>query len=416
MNQSRQSHLDSLRGIAAFIVVMFHYFISFYPYTIFGNKGSYQQQSIWEDILFYPPFGLIVSGHFAVCLFFILSGYVLSYSYLGEALRIQKIAAAIVKRPIRLGGLVLFTIILGALLWHSELYFNGAVSDITTNPKLSSYWKGNIDYQKLLLDITTSPFSNGETYNPPLWTIKLELYGSMIVFLFVFLFGSFKYRLLILLLLTVAAFFKYNLSQGFFIGMIIADLVKNHDFNKVLKSKRYFPILLLTLFFYLSSYPNYVNSDFLEGTVYKVLPNDHKFGSGYPMLSALLLFVFVITNSRIKVYLNRPFLQFLGRISYGLYAIHFLVIGSISCWLFLRINRHIDYGLSFLVVLLSGLPLIIILAYLVTKYVDKPSIKLANFVGEKTIVFINLEFTRNIVRNTKKLITRRSSCQGKESR
>jgi peptidoglycan/LPS O-acetylase OafA/YrhL len=385
-------------------VVLVHYFAAFYPYAVFGNQGSYQQQALWENIFFYPPFGLLIAGHFAICIFFILSGYVLSYNYLGEVLRIKKIIAAIIKRPIRLGGLVLFTIIIGSCLWFGKLYFNTAVSDISmSKPWFISFWKGSFELHQLILDIMTSMFSAGVTYNPPLWTIKIELYGSMLVFLFVLIFGRFKYRLVILFI--ALALFRKSLYFGFFLGIIIADLVRNYNFISRLESKHIFIVVLLTMFVYFSSYPKYANYDFIKLTIYEILPNDSEFAGGYSMLSALLLFIIVTINRQIKNFLNYPLFQFLGRISYGIYSIHFLVIGSISSWMFLNINSHLGYGLSFIVVLLSGILIILFLAYWATIYIDNPAIKCASYIDKKLIAFMNFEALINI----KNLITRRSS-------
>jgi len=390
LNQSRQHHLDALRGVVALLVVVAHYFVAFYPYTIFGNHGIYQQRSIWENIFFYPPFGLLVAGNFAVCTFFILSGYVLSYKYLGEIPRIKGIIAAMIKRPIRLGGLVLFTIILSSCLWYSGLYFNNAVSEIThSKPWFSHFWHGSFELRQLVKNIVTSLFSNGAIYNPPLWTIPIELYGSILVFLFVLLFGNFKYRLLIVGILLI--FLKSTFYVGFLLGIIIADIVKNHHFISKLKSKNIISIVLLILFLYFSSYPSYVYPDFMKGTIYKILPDVSRFGGGYPMLSALLLFILVTINRQIKNVLHTPLLQSLGRVSYGLYVIHFLVIGSLSSWLFLRLNDDLGYSRSFALVLLFGIPISVLLAYWTTIYIDTPVIKFASDICKKISALVNVD-------------------------
>lgn len=388
MKQQRQDHLDSLRGIAALIVVLAHYVAAFYPYAIFGLQGNYHQKSMWEDIVFCPPFGLFVAGHLAVCLFFILSGYVLSYGFLGEIRRKGTILSAVLKRPVRLGGLVLFTIIAGSCLWYSKAFYNTVVADLSgSKPWFSIYWEGELDFIHLIKDIVISMFSRGYRYNPPLWTIKIELYGSFLVFLFVAIFGRFKYRLPILVFLL--AIFHRSFYMGFILGVIVADIVKNHNIFLKLESNRYVSMFLFACFLYLSSYPYCANSDFIKQTIFYALPIDKWLGRGYPMIAALTIFILVIISSRIKKYLTHPILIFLGRISYALYAIHFLILGSISSYLFSVLYIHLGYHLSFLLVLISGLPTIILLAYLSTICIDDPAIKLASFLGDNALNLLN---------------------------
>lgn len=382
MSTTRQTHLDALRGLAALLVVIAHHLAVFYPYTVFGAQGNYIQHAGWEELFFLPPLGLLVSGQFAVSLFFILSGYVLSYNFLGEQVQVQKLVAAIVKRPIRLGGLVVFTIAAAVVLWYAGLFYNGAVADVTNSkPFFQQFWVGSPDLSRALSDLTTSAFSNGRFYNPPLWTIKMELYGSILVFLFLLLFGASRYRLLLLFVLLLLS--KNSLYQGFVLGMLIADMVKHRTVSLGSVSGWRPALLLLPLFLLLSSYPGYVTADFLEGTLYRYLPNDAGFGGGYPMLAALLLFVMVTSSNSMKGLLHHRIFQFLGRISFGLYVLHFLVIGSFSSWLFLHLYQYLGYGQTFVVVLLLGLMLTLTGAYLLTRYVDDPAIRLASYIGRQ---------------------------------
>ena len=197
MNQLRQHYFDSIRGIASISVVIAHYLSAFYPYTILGSQGNYPQRDVWESIIFMPPFGPLVHGPISVWLFFILSGYVLSYGYLGESLKVVRILDAVIRRPIRLGGIVLFTIFLSSIFWGFHLYFNDTVADLSqSKPWFSSFWEGGIQPYEVLIDITTAMFKKAELYNPPFWTIRVELYGSLLVFLLMLVAGRFKYRLL----------------------------------------------------------------------------------------------------------------------------------------------------------------------------------------------------------------------------
>jgi peptidoglycan/LPS O-acetylase OafA/YrhL len=87
---------------------------------------------------------------------------------------------------------------------------------------------------------------------------------------------------------------------------------------------------------------------------------------------------------QVKEHLQSRIFLFLGKISYGLYAIHFLVLGSFSSWLFLRLHDRLGYASSFLAVFFISLSLMLGLAYLITKYIDEPSIALASRIGKIT--------------------------------
>ena len=63
----REKWIDSLKGIACVIVFLNHFWLTF-AYTCIGlNK-----------IVTIRPFNILVNGNYAVCLFLIISAYVIS--------------------------------------------------------------------------------------------------------------------------------------------------------------------------------------------------------------------------------------------------------------------------------------------------------------------------------------------------
>ncbi|MEN9864956.1 MAG: hypothetical protein RL748_546 [Pseudomonadota bacterium] len=380
---SRQPQLDALRGAAALIVVMVHYLAAFYPYSVFGQQALYQQHARWENLAFIPPFGIFTAGHFAVCLFFILSGYVLSYSHLGQAGRVPRLLAAIIKRPIRLGGLVWLTMILSAIIWYFGHYYNVPTAALSSSqPWFRDFWVGPFQPQQWLSDMLFASFSHGNLYNPPLWTIKTELYGSIMVYGFLLLLGNMRYRMVLALLLVVLT--KNSLYQGFWIGVLLADLVKHQ--RLLAGNSRSMTLIWLTLFLYFVCYPRYASDAFLQNNwLYKWLPSDKAYDGGYPMVAAVLAFVLVQSSKQIQAGLHAPLWQFFGRISYALYVLHFLIIGSVSSWMFLHLNRHMSYGMAFVWVLMSGLALAIVSAWWATRYVDEPVIALSHALEQKLL-------------------------------
>lgn len=71
----RRPELDSLRGLAAAVVVLSH----------FEGLWSREAEPPWLTLLLRSPLGVVVAGHDAVILFFILSGFVLTLPYLRPA-------------------------------------------------------------------------------------------------------------------------------------------------------------------------------------------------------------------------------------------------------------------------------------------------------------------------------------------
>lgn len=383
---SRDLQLDALRGIAALLVVIHHYLCAFYPYTVFGGGVGYVQKAEWEEWFFYPLIGTLNAGHFAVCLFFILSGYVLSYGYVGEAAKPSKLLSAAVRRPIRLGGVVAATICLGYLVSSVSWDFNHAASLLTgSRPWLNDFWGADISLQEFLKDFFGSLFSSSYKYNPPLWTIKIELYGSLAVYGFLLFFSGYKYRTALIIILIL--FLHASLYQGFFIGILMADVKKNTNIMEVLSQKKYLKYAIIIALIYLIAYPQNVSEEFLQNTIYSHLPSKQIFNPA--TLSAFLCFSLVILSSKLQLLLGNSKMQFLGSVSYALYAIHFIVLGSFSSWLFLMIAPTLGYSLGFLMTLVSGVFVSCLAAILVTQFIDNPAIKLANSCGKKFDVDIS---------------------------
>jgi len=74
------NYLDGLRGVAAINVMIMHFFIILVPAMIYSDRMPSHLGNI-EQIFSSTPLGLIGAGNFSVCIFFVLSGYVLTQKY-----------------------------------------------------------------------------------------------------------------------------------------------------------------------------------------------------------------------------------------------------------------------------------------------------------------------------------------------
>ena len=385
---SKQIHFDSLRGLASAIVVVAHYATAFYPSSVFGSKYQYHEQ--WEKMFVTTPLGLVFAGHFAVCLFFILSGYVLSLPYFGQAARdTNYLLTAFFKRPFRLGGLVLVSILISILISYFACYFNVAVSKESYSiPWFQDFWAQDLlSIKQILVDLTTRIFANGSRYNAPLWTLQIELDGSFLTFIFLLLFR--KSNLRILAYIYAIIYFNESLYHGFIFGIVLADITQNYPNTLKIVSRGIIPWILLTVGLLLSSYPNYVEQSDLTNTFYGLLPRLRGLGGGYSMFGAVIVFTSVLINPQLQKILSAKGLAFLGRISYAMYIIHFLLLGSFSSWLFINLHSQLNYNLSFAIAGILSFAILIPTSYILTKYIDEPVIRIANNLAKKYLQSIS---------------------------
>jgi len=331
------------------VVVFIHFLMNFYPLSI--NNPNFI-----KSFFLYPPLGNLVAGRCAVCLFFILSGYVLSYNYLGDGSNHIKIMSNIIKRPIRLVGVVVFS----------------AYATFLCFPEMYDRW------DIVLLQSIYNPFGFGIGVNHSLWTIPIELQGSFITFGFVLFFCNFRYRLLILL--AMLFYYAGTLYNCFVIGIVLADIFKNYV-QYIEKHKQIVSKIILIPALYFSAYPYYSDTEFIRDIFYGWLPDIRFVNSFYPLVGATLVFLFVNLNEWTKTKLNHSIFLFIGKISYSLYAIHAFVLYSFSKYLFFLTG-------SFIITVLLSFPIIIGVSWLVDRFVDQPTIMLANAIGKVAMLRI----------------------------
>lgn len=203
--------------------------------------------------------------------------------------------------------------------------------------------------------------------------MTIEFYGSMLVFTMALLFGTLRNRWTFYLAAALISINFYYLA--FVIGMVFADVFNS---KKPMFKTDHKIILFLILIFglFLGSYPI---SPLTNNSLYAFLDiglfeapkvTYHVIGAG--------MIMYVLLNSRdLQNVFSSPVPVFLGKISYSLYLVHFLVISSFTCALFLYLYPVLSYGPAVLFSVFLSLLLIIPLSYLFYKYVDVAGVKLS---------------------------------------
>src|SRR5262249_28493613 len=109
---ARLEGLEAIRGIAALVVVLHHLAHTFWP-------GLLRAHFPWRSAF---------DGSFAVTLFFVLSGIVLSFAFF-ERPSHQTLAAAAIRRYFRLTLPILTSVLLGYMLLRCGAFANGSAAD-----------------------------------------------------------------------------------------------------------------------------------------------------------------------------------------------------------------------------------------------------------------------------------------------
>lgn len=375
------SSLESLRGVAALIVVFTHFAFAFFPSMVYGQTTS-MIHSNYEVMIMQSPLGIFISGRFAVACFFVLSGFVLSYSFFkrGGA----DLVASVLRRYFRLLPVVLASILLAYFLLKVGFFYNQSASQITGSDWLSLFWlDSEITFSDALWHGLIGVFSTASTpqsLNPVLWTIYYELIGSVLVYALLSLFGKDSRRWYVYIVLIIVLSNTYFL--GFIVGMMLCDVFINKPsiISKLSNAKKGYKFALLILGIYLASYPAYITSFNDLGLIHaplRLFTDTFLTHNVLYVTASSIIVVLLVSGSRMsRLFERRPFV-YLGGISYSLYATHFLVLGTFASWLFVKLTTFLPYNYAALVTFVGFVIVTIIIATLFKKYIDDPSIKLS---------------------------------------
>ncbi|WP_047983990.1 acyltransferase family protein [Ornithinibacillus californiensis] len=373
----RIEQLDSLRGIAAFAVVLHHL-----PLVAFALPAFYVSLLRLTGINY---------GHGPVMLFFVLSGFVLSIPFLEKRWEGNRYFPYVVKRycriyiPYIVG--ILFAIALSQLFWTEKVEVVGTYEHML--------WSTPLDLQLIVEHIYFLGNIHSNAFNGVIWSLIHELRIS-IIFPFVVLFVKrFDWKISVLLCMILSAIsglnniFDFQTSNGndityfhtlhytslFILGALLAkhrkDIITNY--RKLETSTKY--IFLMTSFIlynFSEIFTGYLyiltNIEIISVYFFIIMEYGIAFGSVGFMISAM-------GSSRVeRILLLRPF-RFLGKISYSLYLYHLPVI--LTCiYLFHSV-------LPLWIICMIAVPMSVIISSIAWYLVERPSITFGRFLAKK---------------------------------
>jgi len=357
---------DGLRGIASLNVTIHHFIAAFFPSVFYFHYPTAFTKNInpnaLEDFLQFPFISLLYNGHFAVMVFFALSGYVLSMPYWsGEDIKIKRRLWA---RYLRLNIPIAFSIVISYCLFKFGFYKNIDASALSGSNWLGSYFEKNSIWSTLALKsiIYDSIFNGENILNPPLWTLRIEFIGSIYLLVY-YSIKPHKHDFIFLIICSFILYYFYKSDAVYYITILIGGWLGGVKLKHP---------LALTILFFLGLY---FGSFVFENKIFDWLPNINIFDSKnfYNAMGACFIVASII-NGYGKKFFSFPVIQFLGRISFSLYLLHFLILCSLACsiYIFLPINI-----LAVFLNLILYLCVSMFLAKIFTKYIDKASVSIS---------------------------------------
>lgn len=249
-------YLDGLRGLASVWVFMQHLMPA---YTLGGHEFGFGQdgQSDHDKFIQLPVVRLFFGngGNAAVVIFFVLSGYVLSISSFRKLKQNKApecrraLLSALIRRPIRLYVPPLAISFIYAMLLHVPgplvlpLPWDGGRPAESIWAEIEFFTRKSYRYFSIFREHASTQFAF--PYNAAMWTIPIELKGSLLVFGVVFVLSlgmhgdDHKVPLMAALMLFGAAAimiqrdWKWSMAS-FLFGMVLA-LVDTWPIGKALK-------------------------------------------------------------------------------------------------------------------------------------------------------------------------------------
>ena len=353
----RYEILDGLRGVAAVMVVWFHFFEAFATSTVDQR---------------------INHGYLAVDFFFVLSGFVLGYAYKDRWKEGLTAGRFMLRRIIRLEPMVVFGAVLGAVSfvmsgcvkWDgSSVSVTAVVISLLCGIFMIPAWPGSV--------VDVRGYTEMFPLNGPSWSLFFEYIGSL-------LYATVLYRMSTKMLsffvaltgaaLAATAFADlsgtYHIGNGWSLagwGSLMGFLRLAFSFSAGLLLSRVFR-------------PRRINGAFWIAAIVIVAVMVCPYAGGsepsvmnavYDSVCSLIVFPAVVALGACGVTTDRwstAVCGFVGRISYPLYITHYPVMYLFYAWVW-KNNIPYENALPVCALLFVG---IVIIAWAAMRYYDEP--------------------------------------------
>lgn len=375
---ARYDALDCLRGIAACSVVICHMIM----------LGLFQVEPTWSDVK-WSPLRLLWSGHQAVILFFVLSGFSLFILFKSLPPNSGRTPRFLLARWLRL-----YPVYVLSLLFASTTYSLLAVAGFAWPDPTLYVPSPNVPAHQFWLHFTLVGEFDTSLINPPIWSIVHEMRLSIAFPLIVWLVQRFRFgagALAGLASLTIAignwdtpqSYGTHSITLSalntlhYCTFFIVGALIAQHraafiTWARTHQARLLVSILVIALALYGYGYDETWSSG-------QIMLGDLVVGAGAAAIVVLAIAFPILSRSRVLLYL--------GKISYSLYLVHFTCFGIVS----VLFHRNLPFPILWAMVMALSLTV----AHITYRIAERPALKWSRAVRLKGQAILTAPATRD---------------------
>jgi peptidoglycan/LPS O-acetylase OafA/YrhL len=421
------AYLDGVRGFAAFLVYWHHHQLWAHQANgkaeildnAWGYKGEYHLAT------FFGIRNFFTGGHMAVAMFFVISGYVLSAKPLrliqaGEHLKASdNLASALFRRWIRLFLPLIITTFVYVTSWHVLGIWSSASPPKDTWAEDAWIWYTEFKNFSFI-------FNSSQLWpacNQHLWSIALEMKGSIVIFTSLMAFSRLSTTARLLGQVALIFYFMF-ISDGWYCALFVSGMLQcdltllsrqpDGEYPSFLRRLEQYKTPITWALIFVALYLSGIPADNRDLEVLRANPGwywlsylkpqaffDYKWF--YLSIAANCYMIAIPQVSWLKRFYESQFCLYLGRISFSLYLVHGPILSTLGDRLYhavgyvntfspdpktlaawsnifpLPTTGILGLEIAFLLPHLILLPLTIWVADVVTRIVDDPSLRFSSW-------------------------------------
>lgn len=365
---------ESIRGLACLAVVFSHLSLSFIPYLHRFDVNDIANNSFIYAI-HHSPFAFWYSGTAAVFIFFVLSGYVLSYALCkSPELILTKLKNMCIKRYPRL---MIPALISCVIIW--AVFNSIKIDSHHVGGWLQAYVTQDFSLKTAIYEGTIGSFLFAESsINWVLWTMTIELFGSFTLFFLIYI-KQLHTSLFIIASVVLAALAYWWRGEGFCMG-IASFIIGMYFYFYGRQIPLFIASILLILGLYLAGAHN--TSASYAWIYQQIGERTYEYSNFF---AGILIVYSILMNPKLSKVLDQPILIWLGKVSFSVYLLHLVLMYLVCIPLFnLFLNWHWSYLNAVMCASILYIAVTLWMAEFYSRYVDQlamqSSQKLAQFI------------------------------------